>query len=232
MTFKDDVKAFLGYELSELQLNKFAKYFDFLIEYNQITNLTRITNEKEVYYKHFFDSITILKFINLTNIDSLCDIGAGAGFPSIPIKILYPNIKLTIVDSLGKRIHFLHQLIKLIDIDGIELVNDRVEIFGMKNQNKFDIVTARALGHLRLISEMAIPIVKTSGHFVAFKASNYEDEISESQRTIQILGGKIEAVHKLDLPYNFGFRSHIMIKKISHKNGFPRSYQQMIKKPL
>lgn len=232
MTFNEDVHQILGFELRDDHIDKFAKYFEFLIEYNHITNLTRITEKTEVYYKHFYDSITPIKYLNIADIDTLCDMGAGAGFPSIPLKILYPHLKLTIIDSLGKRINFLKELIQILDLKDIKIINQRIETYAVNNQNAFDLVTARALGHLRLISEMAIPMVKTGGIFIAYKASNYQDEITESTKTIQLLGAHVDAIKTFDLPLDFGFRSHIIIKKEKHQKGYPRSYQQMIKKPL
>ncbi|MFU8792592.1 MAG: 16S rRNA (guanine(527)-N(7))-methyltransferase RsmG [Acholeplasmataceae bacterium] len=232
MTFKNHVNQYLSYDLSEHQIEMFAKYFNFLIEYNHITNLTRITNETEVYYKHFYDSITPINHIDFQSVDTMCDMGAGAGFPSIPIKILFPHIKLTIIDSLGKRISFLNQLTALLELTDVDIINQRIEVYGQTNQNKFDLVTARALGHLRLISEMAIPMVKTGGIFLAYKASNYEDEISESLNAIEQLGSNIASVKTFDLPLDYGFRSHIVIKKTKYIKGYPREYQQMIKKPL
>lgn len=232
MTFKDDVSRDLAYPLNENQMEKFAKYFKYLIEYNHITNLTRITDETEVYYKHFYDSLTPIKHLDFSKISTMCDMGAGAGFPSIPIKILFPHIKLTIIDSLGKRIDFLNQLVTLLELADVDIINQRIEVYGQTNQNIFDLVTARALGHLRLISEMAIPMVKTGGIFLAYKASNYQDEITESLKAIQHLGADIASVKTFDLPLDYGFRSHLVIKKIKHNKGYPRSYQLMIKKPL
>jgi 16S rRNA (guanine527-N7)-methyltransferase len=232
MNFKEDVLQLLNYDLSQEHLEKFDKYFDFLIEYNKVTNLTRITEKTEVYYKHFYDSIALINTIDFNTVDSLCDMGSGAGFPGIPIKILYPNIKLTIIDSLGKRIKFLEQLISKLDIKNIDIINDRIEVFGKNNQLKYDLVTARALGSMQLIVEMALPMTKLNGSFIAFKSTRYEEELQQSQNAIQLLGGEYLKTHEIELPNNHGFRSYVIIKKVKHTKGFPRQYAQMIKKPL
>jgi 16S rRNA (guanine527-N7)-methyltransferase len=232
MIFKEDVLKILFYDLSEEQLKKFDIYFNFLIEYNQITNLTRITEKSEVFYKHFFDSITLINKIDFNTIDTLCDMGSGAGFPGIPILILYPNIKLTIIDSLGKRIKFLEQLVVKLNLTNVEIINDRIEDYGRNNQLKFDLVTARALGSMPLILEMALPMMKINGIFVAFKSAKYKDEIKQSGQAMKLLGGKLKHVYESELPHDHGFRSYVVIEKTKHTQGFPRQFAQMIKKPL
>lgn len=231
-TFIDDIQNVFNLVVSDDQKNKFINYYDLLIEYNKITNLTRITDEQEVYYKHFFDSLTLINSINLNNIESICDMGAGAGFPSIPLKILFPHLKITIIDSLGKRIKFLEQLIETLELKQVKLIYDRIENYAQKNQNKFDLVTARALGSLPLILELGVPMVKVGHHFIAYKGSNYDEEIQESINAIQVLKVKLIQTMTFELPINMGFRAHIIFKKEKHLAGYPRSFAIMKKKPL
>jgi 16S rRNA (guanine527-N7)-methyltransferase len=232
MMFKEDLKKILNLDISDEQEKQFDVYYHYLIEYNKITNLTRITEKDEVYYKHFFDSLTIVMSIDLTQIHSLCDMGSGAGFPSIPIKILYPHIKVTIIDALNKRILFLNQLMDKLNLHDVILVHDRIENYAKIHQESFDLVTARALGSMSLISEMGIPMVKKDMYFLGLKAQNYEQELKEAERGIHLLGGLIQEIKHLNLPYGLGERTHIIIKKEKHIKGYPRSNALMSKKPL
>jgi 16S rRNA (guanine527-N7)-methyltransferase len=231
--FKDDVKNELNIELSEQQLKQFDIYYKFLIEYNEITNLTRITDEEEVYYKHFYDSLTIVKSIDMHKINTLCDMGAGAGFPSIPLKIIYPHLKLTIIDSLGKRITFLKLLVEKLNLDNVFLVYDRIENYAKTHHDKFDLVTARALGKLPLILELGLPMTKMNSFFVAYKSKNYEEELSDSVNALNLLGGEVTKIIQFEIPNAFGDRVHILIKK--HKKSplmYPRSFSAIKKKSL
>jgi len=232
MQFKNDLARGLKIEIDDVQENQFELYYEFLIEYNKITNLTRITEKDEVYYKHFYDSLTMASSLNMNDVQSICDMGSGAGFPSIPLKIIYPHLQITIVDSLNKRIVFLKKLIEKLDLNNVTLVHDRVEHYALDHQQQFDIVTARALGNLSLISEMGIPMTKMNGRFIALKGINYELELLESSQTLDILGSKVEEIKKYDLPYEFGTRYHIIIKKNKHIKGYPRHFSIMSKKPL
>lgn len=232
MSFRDDVNALLHMEITDDQCQKFKDYFHFLIDYNQVTNLTRITEEDEVYYKHFYDSLTLVNVLDFKHIQTICDMGAGAGFPSIPLKIVYPHLHVTIVDSLGKRITFLKQLVERLQLSHIYLFHDRSEIFSKSHQKSFDVVTARALGNLSLILEMGMPMVKKEGFFIAPKGLNYEVEVSEANNAINILGAKIVNIVEFDLPHQYGHRTNILLKKIKHTQGYPRTYSQMSNKPL
>ncbi|BCR35315.1 16S rRNA (guanine(527)-N(7))-methyltransferase RsmG [Mariniplasma anaerobium] len=231
--FKDDIKYNLNIQISDKQLSQFETYYEFLIEYNQITNLTRITDREEVFYKHFYDSLTLVKSIDMTNVRNLCDMGAGAGFPSIPLKILFPNLKITIIDSLGKRITFLKQLLKKLQITDVSIVYDRIENFALSNSEIFDVVTARALGKLPLILELGLPMTKIDGCFVAYKSSQYIDEVDQSKQALKILGGQILNIVDIKLPYSHGDRSLIVIKKTRETpKTYPRSFALIKKKTL
>lgn len=231
--FEKDVKQDFNIDLTEAQVKKFQSYFSFLIEYNEITNLTRITEEKDVYYKHFYDSLSLCKTLDMRQISTMCDMGAGAGFPSIPLKILFPNLKITIIDSLGKRITFLKKLIEILNLDHVNLVYDRIENYALKNREQYDLVTARALGKLPIILELGMPMVKRYGLFIAYKSSHYEDELESAKDAIKILGGKLNRVNEIELPYDYGNRSHIVIEKVFESpNIYPRAFAAIKKKNL
>lgn len=232
MTFKSDIKALLDLDMTDEQNRQFELYYQYLIEYNKITNLTRITESDEVYYKHFYDSLTLAKTLDMNQSLHICDMGSGAGFPSIPLKIMYPSLKVTIVDSLNKRIVFLTQLIDKLGLDNVELFHDRVETFALEHQQSFDLVTARALGNMSLISEMGIPMVKLHGHFIAMKGFNYDEELEQARKGIKNLGGQIMDINKYLLPHEYGTRYHIVIEKKQHIKGYPRAFAVMSKKPL
>ena len=159
-----------GIELSDKQQQQFQTYYQMLVEWNEKMNLTSITEEHEVYLKHFYDSIATSFYTNLTKELTICDVGAGAGFPSIPLKIIFPNLKVTIVDSLNKRIHFLNQLAEALELDNVSFVHDRAETYGKGDYRaSYDIVTARAVARLSVLSELCLPLVKKGGHFIAVK---------------------------------------------------------------
>ncbi len=230
--FKNDVLEGLEIELSDQQLKMFDLYYEQLIAYNEHTNLTRITERNEVNIKHFYDSLTLAKTLDLTAVRSLCDMGAGAGFPSIPLKFIYPHLNITIIDSLGKRIVFLKQLIETLDLRDVNLVYDRIEKHAENHQEVFDVVVARALGSLPLILEMGIPMLKTKGKLVAYKGHNYESELLDSKKTLLKLGSKLIEEERYDLPNDMGHRVHLVVEKMKHVHGYPRSFAIMKKKPL
>jgi 16S rRNA (guanine527-N7)-methyltransferase len=232
MNFKEDLINELGIILSAEQENQLLLYYNELIDYNKHTNLTRITDYNEVNYKHFFDSITLVKDINFEEITSLCDMGSGAGFPSIPLKIIYKHLEITIIDSLNKRIVFLEQLIKKLGLTNVFLYHDRIENFALKHQKTYDLVTARALGNLSLISEMGLPMVKTNSYFIAMKSTNYDEELRNATHAISQLGGKIINIRQFELPHEFGSRTNIKIQKIKYIPGYPRNFVTMSNKPL
>ena len=171
-----------GFELNEKQKKQFATYYDKLVEFNKKVNLTRITDKNEVYLKHFFDSITpLLEFPDLFKGEkTLCDVGAGAGFPSLPIKILCPNLSITIVDSLGKRLKFLDELVNDLGLDKVTLVHSRAEDAGQNKdlREKFDLVTGRAVARMSVLSEYCLPLAKVGGYLVALKGPKAQDELA------------------------------------------------------
>lgn len=222
----------LGINPTEIESLKLERYYAYLVEKNQVMNLTAITDREGVYYKHFYDSLSLSKGIDLSKVNTMLDIGSGAGFPGVVIKIFYPNIKLTIVDSLGKRITFLKALIEHLELDGIELVCDRAENFITTRRNYYDLVTARAVAPINILDELAIPFVKKGGYLVAMKASNFKEELEIARTGIGLLGGKVEGIISFDLPNQYGERHLLKIKKVKENNFYPRSYKDIKKKPL
>lgn len=225
-----------GIHLSETQVEQFEIYFQTLVEWNEKMNLTAITEKEDVYLKHFYDSVTAAFYeAAFTKSVHICDVGAGAGFPSIPLKIVYPNLKVTIVDSLNKRIHFLEYLAKQLQLENVEFVHDRAETFGKnsKYREKFDIVTARAVARLSVLSELCLPLVKVGGTFVAMKAASAAEEIEAGKKAISVLGGKLEAKHSFELPFEKSERNILIISKVeSTPKKYPRKPGTPNKEPI
>lgn len=223
-----------GIELSDKQQQQFQTYYQMLVEWNEKMNLTSITEEHEVYLKHFYDSIATSFYTNLTKELTICDVGAGAGFPSIPLKIIFPNLKVTIVDSLNKRIHFLNQLAEALELDNVSFVHDRAETYGKGDYRaSYDIVTARAVARLSVLSELCLPLVKKGGHFIALKSSKGEEELEEARFGIGVLGGKVLDTILYELPEDAGERQMIIIDKRSQTpKKYPRKPGTPNKSPL
>lgn len=207
-TFIEETKK-LGINLTDKQLSQLEKYYNLLIEWNNKINLTRIIEKEDVYLKHFYDSLTISKIINLNNSGSLCDIGTGAGFPGVVLKIVYPNLKVTLVDSLNKRIVFLNEVIKELELTDIEAIHSRAEDI----KDKYDIVTSRAVANLKKLSEYCLPLVKENGYFIPMKA-NVEEELIEAKDTIKKLNGTLEKQETFYLPIEESIRNILLIKKL------------------
>ena len=226
-----------GFKLSSKQKEQFATYYNKLIEFNKKVNLTRISDKNEVYLKHFFDSITpLLEFSDLFKGEkSLCDVGAGAGFPSLPIKILCPDLSITIVDSLGKRLKFLDELVSDLSLDKVTLVHSRAEDAG-QNKNlreKFDLVTGRAVARMSVLSEYCLPLAKVDGYLVALKGPKAQDELAEAKNAIEVLGGSVKEVKELTLPDTDDERTLIVVKKVkATPKKYPRQAGTPNRKPL
>ena len=231
--FYNAVKEKVGIELSELQKEQYRKYYDLVVEWNQKINLTAITEEDEFYTKHFFDSISLAFYKDYSNIESICDVGSGAGFPSIPLKILYPNLKVTIVDSLNKRIKFLNLVKDELELTDCNFVHARAEEFGQNKEYResFEIVTARAVARLNVLAELCLPLVKKGGYFLSLKAQKAEEETKEAINAIKLLGGKLEQDLEFDIE---GEERHILeIRKAKETpNKYPRKAGTPNKKPL
>ncbi len=218
--------------ISNEELEKFENYYSFLVEYNSHTNLTAITEHDEVFYKHFLDSILLTKVIDLNN-KSLCDVGAGAGFPSVPCAIINPSIDVNIIDSLNKRIIFLNELIQKINLDNVKAFHNRAEDAAKESREKFDVVSARAVARLNVLSELCLPLTKIGGFFVAMKSTQFEEELSEAKNTIKVLGGEVSEIKSFELPDNLGSRTFIIIKKVKETpKKYPRQFAQIKKNPI
>ena len=221
----------LGISVSNEQLNKLEEYYNLLISYNEKVNLTRITLKEEVYLKHFYDSITLIKSIDLNKELSVCDVGTGAGFPGLVLKIIFPKLKITLVDALNKRIVFLNEVINKLELTNIVAIHGRAEDFIRKNIEKYDLITCRAVSKLSIISELCIPGVKINGFFIPMKA-NIDDEILNT-KYLEKLGGKIENIISFKLPNQEINRTLIIIKKLKASNNiYPRNYDKILKRPL
>lgn len=204
-----------GITLSPEQLQQYEIYYETLVEWNEKMNLTAITEKSEVYLKHFFDSLTAAFYVDFSKPLHICDVGAGAGFPSIPIKIAFPNLHVTIVDSLNKRISFLEHLSKQLKLENVQFIHDRAETFGQKKEHReaYDLVTARAVARLSVLSELCLPLVKVGGLFVAMKAAHAGDEVELGKKAVTVLGGKLEQTHSFLLPFEESERNILVIKK-------------------
>lgn len=218
--------------LSERQLEQFAIYFEFLVEYNNYVNLTAITEEEDVYIKHFYDSILVGNVFDLKNVETICDVGSGAGFPSIPLKIVYPNLKVTIVDGLDKRITFLKKLVEKLGLDNVNLVHGRAEEYARLHRESFDVVTARAVARANILNELCIPLVKVGGHFISMKGKNAEEEINEGN-SLKILNSKIVKKNEYFLPKEESKRALILIEHFEKcPSKYPRAFASIKKNPL
>ena len=219
----------LGIILTEKQKQDLEEYYNLLVENNKKTNLTTITEKEEVYLKHFYDSLTIVKVIDLTKDLSVIDIGTGAGFPGLVLKIVFPNLKITLLDSLGKRIDFLNIVIEKLNLKGIETVHSRIEEYKTK---KFDIVTSRAVAKTNVLTELAIDLIKEKGYFIFLK-SNVEEELKECNNAFNELNLKLEEKEEFLLPIENSKRTILKIKKTGkHSNKYPRNFAKIKKSPL
>lgn len=219
--------------LTDNQVNMFNTYYEELVMKNKVMNLTAITDYEDVVRKHFIDSLMISRNVDMNAISTVCDIGTGAGFPGIPLKITYPHIHITLVDSVNKRIQFLSEIVDKLDLTDVELVHSRTEDLARntKYREKFDLVTARAVAALNVLSEYCLPYVKTGGHFAAYKSGNIEQELKEATNAIKILGGEEEKVDVFDF-YDMK-RSIVLINKVKKTSmEYPRKAGIPSKKPL
>ena len=220
-------------KFTEEQLQKFYKYMNMLIEWNKKINLTAIIEPKEIILKHFMDSLTILKYVN--DNEKMLDVGTGAGFPGIPIKIMNENIEITLLDSLNKRINFLNEVINKLELKNISAIHSRIEDYGKNNKyrEKYDIVTSRAVANLATLSEYMLPMLKIKGKSICMKGSDIKEEVKNSKRAIDILGGEIVNIEELVLPKSDNRRNLIIIeKKKNTPLKYPRKAGIPSKEPL
>jgi 16S rRNA (guanine527-N7)-methyltransferase len=224
-----------GIELTDKQLSQFERYFQLLVEWNEKMNLTAITEKEEVYLKHFFDSVTASFYFNFNQDITVCDVGAGAGFPAIPLKICFPDIKLTVVDSLNKRIGFLEHVVNELGLENVSMYHDRAETFAHRPEfrQQFDLVMARAVARLSVLSELCLPLVKKGGHFLGMKGANLPEEVKDGEKAVKLLGGKIKDVHSFLLPIEESERNIVIIEKVKETpKKFPRKPGTPNKSPI
>lgn len=227
--------ADLGYPLTEHQKKQYERYFELLVEWNEKINLTAITEKDEVYLKHFYDSIApIVQSLIENRPIRLLDIGAGAGFPSLPMKILFPELDVTIIDSLNKRINFLHLLAEELGLNGVHFYHGRAEDFAQDKafRAQFDIVTARAVARMQVLSELTIPYLKVGGRLLALKASNAPEELEEAKTALNLLFSKVEDNLQYALPNGDPRFITIVEKKKETPNKYPRKAGMPNKRPL
>lgn len=232
--FKESLNS-LNINLNNNQIEKFVRYYEILIEWNKVMNLTGITEFDEVITKHFIDSLAIVKAFDMSDIKTVIDVGTGAGFPGIPLKIAFPELRVTLLDSLNKRIKFLDEVISDLNLDGIKTIHGRAEDFSQKPEyrEKYDLCVSRAVANLAVLSEYCMPYVKINGYFVPYKSDKIDDELENSEKAIKVLGGKIMDSVKIVLPNTDIERLFVVInKKKTTARKYPRKAGIPAKEPI
>ena len=231
--FVEGLKA-LNIELSDNQVSQFLKYYEMLVEKNKVMNLTAITEFDEVIEKHFLDSLQIAQYVDINNKNiSIIDVGTGAGFPGVPLKIAFPNIKVVLLDSLNKRINFLNEVIDVLGLENIAALHGRAEDYGKNPEyrEQFDYCVSRAVANMCSLSEYCLPFVKVGGSFIPYKSGNIDEELLNAKIAVFLLGGKIDKVEKFVLEENQ--RSFVFIKKEKNTGKkYPRKAGLPTKEPL
>ncbi len=225
----------LKIDLSEQQIQQFLKYYEMLIEKNKVMNLTAITEFEDVVEKHFLDSLSLIQQIELYQELKVLDLGTGAGFPGIPLKIAFPNLNIVLMDSLNKRINFLNEVIEDLQLKNIVAVHGRAEEMARKTEYRenFDLCVSRAVANLASLSEYCLPFVTQGGSFISYKSGEIEEELSQSKKAIFVLGGKIESVKKFRLVETDAERSFVQIKKVKKTpKTYPRKAGTPSKNPI
>ena len=225
----------LGIALTDKQKQQFDKFYELLVEWNKVMNLTGITEYEEVNEKHFVDSLSIVKAIDMKSVKSVIDVGTGAGFPGIPLKIAFPHLKVVLLDSLNKRINFLNTVIAELGLTDIKTIHGRAEDYAKQTEyrEKFDLCVSRAVANLSTLSEYCLPYVSIDGLFIPYKSGDIDEELENSKKAVKILGGKIENVVKFQLPGTEIGRSFVKVRKIANTNKkYPRKAGLPAKEPL
>lgn len=220
---------------NEKQINQYVTYYQMMIEKNKVMNLTAITEFDEVIDKHFIDSLSIVKCLDLTQVTTMIDVGTGAGFPGIPIKIAFPHIRLTLLDSLNKRIQFLNDVVRELGLEDVTTCHGRAEDYGHKAEHRenYDLCTSRAVANLSTLSEYCLPFVHIGGKFVSYKSGTVDTELAASKNAVRILGGEIEEICSYVLPETDFARTLVPVKKVkSTAKKYPRKAGTPTKEPL
>ena len=222
----------LKIDVTEDKLDKLDKFYKLLLEWNEKINLTTIVSCEEVYLKHFYDSLTLIKAINLNDNLTLCDVGSGAGFPGIVLKIFFPNLKITLIDSLNKRVIYLNDVIKKLNLNNIEAIHSRMEDYAKENEEKFDMITARVFAIIKIVSEISVGALKLEGNLVFMKA-NCDEELENIKNLLEKLSLDLVDVKKFKLPIENSNRSLVIFKKNNHTSRkFPRTIDKIKRNPL
>lgn len=225
----------ISVELTDKQVSQFIKFYEMLVEWNKVMNLTGITEYDEVVMKHFVDSLSIVKVNGFDNVTSIIDVGTGAGFPGIPLKIVFPKIKITLLDSLNKRIKFLNAVIDELELENIETIHGRAEDFSKKEdyREQYDLCVSRAVANLATLSEYCLPYVKEDGYFLPYKSGDIKEEAANSKKAVKILGGSIEDIISFEIPDTDMARTILKIHKTkATPKRFPRKAGLPTKEPI
>ncbi|MBM6971249.1 16S rRNA (guanine(527)-N(7))-methyltransferase RsmG [Mordavella massiliensis] len=225
----------LQIEINENMLEQFDLFYHLLVEWNKVMNLTGITEYEEVVEKHFADSLSLARFLDLNKIHTVIDVGTGAGFPGIPLKIAFPHLKVVLLDSLNKRINFLNEVIAELDLKEIHTIHGRAEEYARKPEyrEQFDLCVSRAVANLSVLSEYCIPYIRIGGIFIPYKSGDIDEEVAASRKAVDILGGQIDHVEKFQLPDTDIHRSFVFINKIKNtQKKYPRKAGTPAKEPL
>lgn len=234
LTFKEMLRG-LDIRITDQMLRQFDQYYEILVEWNKVMNLTSITEYDEVICKHFVDSLSIVKVIDMDKVSSIIDIGTGAGFPGIPIKIAFPHIKVTLLDSLNKRVKFLNTVIDELKLNDITAIHGRAEDFARQSgyREQYEVCVSRAVANLATLSEYCLPYVKIGGSFISYKSGDIEAELAQSQKAVTMLGGAVQDTIKFQLPGTDINRSFVVVKKKKETSKkYPRKAGTPAKEPL
>lgn len=225
----------LGITLDEIQKKQFTDFYEYLVEKNKVMNLTGITEFQEVLIKHFLDSLACVKAVDMSRIKRIMDIGTGAGFPGVPLKIAFPHLEACLLDSLKKRVNFLEETFQLLKLENITAIHGRAEEYAKNKQYRetYDLCVSRAVSNLATLSEYCLPYIKTGGYFISYKSGTVQEEVEQAQKAVKILGGKIQDVVYFQLPDSEIQRSLVVIEKIKATPGrYPRKAGTPLKEPL
>ena len=235
LTILENGCAELGIELAQQQKDQYIQYYEYLIEKNKVMNLTGITEFQEVLTKHFLDSLSCVKAVDMTKVKTIIDIGTGAGFPGIPLKIAFPHLEACLLDSLKKRVNFLEETFTLLGFTNIKAIHGRAEEYARNKEyrEKYDLCVSRAVSGLATLSEYCLPYVKVGGLFVSYKSGSVKEEAEAAEKAVKILGGKIRDIQYFDLPGSEIGRSLVIIEKVKNTPGkYPRKAGTPLREPL